>query len=57
EQIGEFRYKYTSFLGQATHLNNDQDRWFMTREVIKDITPKYDKGLIQENGVILPFQL
>ncbi len=53
--LGNFRYKYTSFFKQATHLNQRVSRSFLTREIIKDVTPKYDKGQILKTGEIVPF--
>jgi len=55
--LGRFQYKYTTFFGQATHLERRISRSFLTRETIKDVTPKYDKGTIQNDGLIVPFHL
>jgi len=57
QKIDKYQYKYTAFFKQATHLNERVSRSFLTREVIKDVTPKYDKGVILDSGQIVPFQL
>lgn len=57
KQIGDYTYRYTTFFKQATHLNQRVTRSFLTRKTVKDVTPKYDKGVIQKNGSITPFLL
>jgi len=57
EKIGPYTYRYTTFFKQATHLNQRVTRSFLTKKIVKDVTPQYDKGVIQKNGSITPFVL
>lgn len=57
EKIGKHKYRYITFFKQATHLNKKVSRSFLTKETIKDVTPRYDKGVIKKDGSISPFEL
>lgn len=55
EQIGQYVYKYIQFQGQHQHLRDQVTRFFITREVTKTVKPYYDKGVVLDSGVIIPF--
>lgn len=57
EKVGDFQFKYFTFHKQTTHLKKGISRYFLTKETIKDVTPRYDKGVITSQGKIVPFRL
>lgn len=57
KQIGPHSFEYYTFFKQATHLNEGIDRWYKTQKIVKYVPPKYDKGTINPDGTISPFQL
>lgn len=54
-KIGDYKYRYTKFYRQTHHLRNQVTRYFITQEVTKTAKPFYDKGVVNDNGVITPF--
>jgi hypothetical protein len=57
EQLDDFTYKYQSFLRQQSHLRAQKTRFYITRDVVKDVSPQYDKGLVHPTGEITPYVL
>ncbi|GAI23774.1 unnamed protein product, partial [marine sediment metagenome] len=56
EKIGEYKYRYTSFLKQATHLRSKITRFYITKSVVKTVEPFYNKGIVQSDGWIKPIE-
>ena len=56
-KIGKYKYKYTMFPKQSTHLRYQVTRFFVTKPIIKIVKPKYDKGRVDDDGTITPFIL
>jgi len=54
--IGPYKYKYLTFLKQASHLRHEVTRYFVTQETIKLVNQKYDKGIVQDDGKVIPFR-
>ncbi len=50
-------YKYDEFLGLKKHLAMEQSGEYFTREMIKVVPPKYDKGKVHPDGSISPWLL
>lgn len=57
EQIGDYTYKYMSFLRQPSHMKEECNREYLLRETIKEVPPEYDKGTIHPSGKVSPFLL
>ena len=55
EQIGDYTYKYMSFLRQPSHMKEGVNREYLLRETIKEVLPQYDKGTILPSGKVVPF--
>jgi len=56
EKIGKYKYKYTSFLKQASHLRAQVTRYSITQPMIKVVEPFYDKGIVLKSGRIVPIR-
>lgn len=54
-KVGKYKYKYTSFMKQATHLRSQITRFYITKPMIKTVEPFYDKGIVLPDGTIKPF--
>lgn len=50
-------YKYDEFMGMSKHLAMGEAGKYYTRETIKTVLPKYDKGIVHGQGLTLPFLL
>jgi len=57
KQVGDYLYQYKNFNRQATHLRKNENHYFLVTEVIKDVTPDYDKGIVLPDNTIVPFHL
>lgn len=55
EYLGDYKYKYTEFLKQTTHLRAEVTRFFITNPIIKKVSPYYDKGKVLKGGKVVPF--
>jgi arsenate reductase-like glutaredoxin family protein len=55
ESLGNYKYAYTQFFKQPTHLRAKVTRFFITEPTIKCNEPFYDKGEVLPNGKIVPF--
>lgn len=55
--LGDYKYEYTQFLRQDTHLRLQVTRFFVTKPVIKTVVPFYDKGKVLPDGRIERFTL
>lgn len=50
-----YKWSYTQFYNQSTHLRREVTRFFVTKQVTKIIKSKYDKGIVQTNRRVRPF--
>jgi hypothetical protein len=57
EYLGDYKYEYTQFLRQDSHLRMQVTRYFVTQPVIKTVKPYYDKGEVLKDGSIKRFIL
>ena len=57
EYLGDHKYKYTQFFGQAKHLRSQVTRYSLTKSVVKTVKPFYDKGEVLADGRIIPIRL
>jgi hypothetical protein len=55
--LGDYKYEYTQFLRQDSHLRLQVTRFFVTQKVIKRVEPFYDKGKVLPDGRIERFVL
>lgn len=56
EQVGPVSYRYTGFFQQATHQRARLDSGSLTKEVVKTLWLKYDKGTVTADGRVIPFR-
>lgn len=54
KKIGKYKYQYTSFLKQSTHLRAQVTRFSITQQVVKVVKPFYNKGIVLKSGRIIP---
>jgi len=57
KMLDHYRYQYDTWFKQATHLKKGVDRYYIVRDIVKEIRPEYDKGIVTETGKVIPFQL
>jgi len=57
EQVGEHLYRYEQFLGSASHMRIAETERFLVREMLKSVTPRYDKGEVLPSGRVIPWAL
>ena len=57
EYLGDYKYRYTQFAKQPTHLRAQITRFFITRPTDKVVKPFYDKGVVSKDGTVKPFNL
>ena len=50
-------YKYMEFTKQKTHMKKRIRKYYLVRERIKVVKPKYTKGQVLPSGLIVPFHL
>jgi hypothetical protein len=55
QKLDEYRYGYYEFLGQSSHMEQKLDRVYKLKWTEKDVTPSYDKGIVNYDGIISPF--
>ncbi|GAI59174.1 unnamed protein product, partial [marine sediment metagenome] len=55
--LGDYKYEYTQFLRQDSHLRLGVTRYFVTKEIVKKVEPFYDKGKVLPEGRIERFTL
>lgn len=55
--LGDYKYEYTQFLRQDSHLRLKVTRYFITRPIVKKVEPFYDKGKVLPDGRIERFTL
>lgn len=53
-KVGDYKYQYTTFLKQASHLRSEVTRYYITKPTLKEVKPHYDKGTVLEDGRIVP---
>ncbi len=56
-KTGKHRYAYTQFFKQPTHLGKKKPVGVLTKEVVKSLHLKYDKGIVRPGRRITPFRL
>ena len=54
-KLDEYRYGYYEFMGQSSHMEQKLDRVYKLKWTEKDVTPSYDKGIVNFDGTISPF--
>ena len=57
EYLGDYKYRYTQFAKQPSHLRAQITRFFITRPTDKVVKPFYDKGIVSKDGTVKPFNL
>lgn len=57
EYLGDYKYRYTQFAKQPTHLREQITRFYITSPVEKKVLPYYDKGEVDDAGKVTPFHL
>jgi hypothetical protein len=57
ENLDDNTFKYTQWCKQETHLRREIDDRYITKTVIKRLSRKYDKGIVNKDGSVDPFVL
>lgn len=50
-----YKWSYTQFYNQSTHLRQEVTRFFLTKKVTKILRSKYDKGIVGKDRRVRPF--
>ncbi len=50
-----YKWSYTQFYNQSTHLRREVTRFFITKKVTKILRTKYDKGKVGKDRRVKPF--
>lgn len=56
-KVGKFKYRYTEFLRQASHMEKQVTRYYLIKHTVKKASPGYDKGTVNRDGTITPFRI
>jgi hypothetical protein len=56
-QLDKFAYRYTSFLKQHSHLRKNLDYGVLSVDMVKQLSTEYNKGIVNPDGTVRPFQL
>jgi len=55
-KIGPGKYTYDQFLGTTSHQRLSEVSSFLTRSITKTLKHKYNKGIVQPDGSVIPYR-